>query len=173
MNELDTAKFTKLLEGFGSFAPEPNRNYSDKVRLICECQNNSLPREFVSVLEIAGNLGLKVYESELTEDVSGMLDCGARKIYLKGTDSVTRKRFTCAHEIGHFLLHDRHDVVLLRSSSAGEIEKEADGIAAEILMPRYFVGKFVKEDGKHLADLAKKFKVSELAIECRLSSLGI
>jgi Zn-dependent peptidase ImmA (M78 family) len=104
-----------------------------------------------------------------------------------------RQRFTIAHELGHFLLHDGQDVHLdesrgafrvnLRSpeSARGEDndEKEANLFAAELLMPAIFLERDLHDadldllgDGDFLVELAKKYKVSVQALTFRLAYLG-
>lgn len=172
MSESDVATImTELAKGFGSFLDKGADR--EKINLVCECQMNSLQNDDpVNILEIAEKVELGVYECSLTENVSGMLDRLERKVYIEKTESVRRKRFTCAHEVGHFLLHDYHDVVLLRSSRTDEIEREANSMAAEILMPRYFVKKFLKEKSANPNDLADAFQVSEQAAAYRISNVG-
>lgn len=168
MNESDRSSIvTKLREGFDSFVQKgADRAMIEKV---CECQANYLPRFPVNVVEIAEKLDLEVYEAFLSEGISGMLELPEHRIYIEKTDSPQRRRFTCAHEVGHFILHGpkNHDVTLLRSSSTDAMEKDADSLAAEILMPIHFVKKFLESD-MSAEDFAKKFNVSKVAAEFRM-----
>jgi len=97
-----------------------------------------------------------------------------------------RRRFTLAHELGHFILHsgnktlfvDKTKSVMFRDSdsSSGEQmrEREANAFAAALLMPE----KLIKQEaenmfGNKIVDqLAKKFGVSTQAMSFRLSNLG-
>ncbi|MDI9636216.1 ImmA/IrrE family metallo-endopeptidase [Geitlerinema splendidum] len=101
-----------------------------------------------------------------------------------------RQRFTIAHELGHYLLHeqeklhvDRRFQIQLRdgNSSKGEREeeKEANLFAAELLMPTSFIQQDLAgvegldlEDDAAIADLAKKYGVSTQAMTFRLAYLG-
>jgi|SRR3989344_562486 len=77
------------------------------------------------------------------EDVYGYFDHTTKTIYLNDENqSITRQRFTIAHEIGHMILHHnlqslmrkiflRQDVVVPRD----EIEAEANYFAGYLLMP--------------------------------------
>ena len=55
---------------------------------------------------IAEKLGIKVFAAGLEDNVSGMLVKRLAmdpKIYINGSDSKSRQRFTCAHELGHYV----------------------------------------------------------------------
>lgn len=63
-------------------------------------------------------------------------------VYEGATQGNGRDRFTCAHELGHFLMHDKESVRFARSS--GEPKKiymdpewQADAFAGELLVPAY------------------------------------
>src|ERR1019366_8350078 len=67
----------------------------------------------VDLREIARELGVKIWESKsLPEDIAGKLTTDPQKagtsgfaIIVRRGDRLTRKRFTIAHEIAHFLVH--------------------------------------------------------------------
>ena len=97
----------------------------------------------------------------------------------------TRQRFTLAHEIAHFILHEDHikdkisDDKLYRSALSNDLEREANAYAAHILMPysflRHDVEKQLKEQHIYEANnyteiLAKKYLVSEQAMAIRLGT---
>ncbi|WP_460881211.1 ImmA/IrrE family metallo-endopeptidase [Pontibacter rugosus] len=65
-------------------------------------------------------------------------------------ESVVRQRFTIAHELGHFVLHQKYSELFIdkekplfrnQESSTGEHkrEKEANAFAAAILMPQFLI----------------------------------
>jgi Zn-dependent peptidase ImmA (M78 family) len=149
----------------------------------------------VPVEEIANRLGLQIVRADLGPDVSGILVWDGPKAYVcvKRTESARRRRFTIGHEIGHFALKhrfdggshvhvDRGNLVIQRgpSSSTGlnRVEIEANQFAAALLMPEAFVRAELDALGgepltdKKVADLAKRFDVSEQAMTIRLSHLG-
>ncbi len=92
-----------------------------------------------------------------------------------------RRRFTIAHEIGHFVLHpelahpeparpERSDQV----TEAGRVEdREADAFAAELLMPEHLVRQAAREHGADVDRLADRFDVSRSAIRSQLQRLDI
>lgn len=162
---------TQLLEGFNSLVGGRDVDRK-KIETVCDYQFDSLPDSPVKVVEAAYGIGLEVYKATLPDGISGMLKRKERKIYVEGSDSEERQRFTCAHEIGHFILHeeDYYNNVLFRSLIANVLEKEANTMAAEILMPRYFVEKFADSD-MALEEIAGKFKVSRSAAEFRIKNI--
>jgi len=95
---------------------------------------------------------------------------------LNGAGDSGRRRFTIAHEIGHFVLHpercrpERGGAV----NEAGRMEeREADAFAAELLMPEHLVREAVREQGLDVARLADRFEVSRKAMQTRLRGLGL
>lgn len=132
-----------------------------------------------------------------------LLDKEKAIIGLNPNESRERMRFTVAHETGHFILHraesalfvDRDVLfrgkelngvkVLFRdgNSSSGElkIEREANTFAAELLMPVDLLTKEIKSlnlaeyshDEDIIQELARRFKVSSIAMTYRLTNLGL
>jgi Zn-dependent peptidase ImmA (M78 family) len=152
----------------------------------------------VPVEKIVKSLKISLSFEEVDDDVSGFLyrNKKANKIVIGANKShhEHRQRFTIAHEIGHFLLHEGALVHLdsghgafrinLRdsASSTGEDndEREANFFAAELLMPAAFLTRDLKGenldllegDSEVLEKLAKKYKVSIQALTFRLANLG-
>lgn len=92
-------------------------------------------------------------------------------IFYDGSTRHERRRFTIAHELGHFVLHrDRQTdfncdktSVFSGSETMAAIEREANVFASNLLMPGDVFGKCI--DGAHidlhlLSGLAKQFEVS-------------
>jgi hypothetical protein len=98
-----------------------------------------------------------------------------RAIALNGGDS-GRRRFTIAHEIGHFVLHQEPSRPE-RGGAVDEVgrreEREADAFAAELLMPEHLVREAVREHGPDVARLADRFAVSRKTMQARLRHLGL
>lgn len=138
---------------------------------------------------IATKLGADVYLADLKEekdDLSGTLYVppkgqGRPQITIHSGDHIHRRRFTCAHEIGH-LVDKRDDDVHERGfvdnrdtlSAAGTDPREffANQFAASLLMPSDEV-EWLVEDGLDLYMLARAFRVSTDAMEFRLDALGL
>jgi Zn-dependent peptidase ImmA (M78 family) len=138
----------------------------------------------VDPVYIAQGLGVQVYVAVLDEGVSGMLVKRPRldpAIYLNRLDSDNRQRFTCAHELGHYVQRassddDTWEYVDARGPAASKgthpEEVYANQFAAALLMPREVVARFAKE-GKPAAVMAYHFGVSVEAMNFRLRNLGI
>jgi Zn-dependent peptidase ImmA (M78 family) len=154
----------------------------------------------VHVEAIAEHYGIELKLERVDDDLSGFLyrdDSGHTIIGANRNHHENRRRFTIAHELGHFLLHEAERVHLdsrtdgyalqLRSpaSATGENvnEREANLFAAEVLMPAKLLERDLRahnldlldddEEGlKMLKALAKKYKVSVQALTIRLNNLG-
>jgi Zn-dependent peptidase ImmA (M78 family) len=88
-----------------------------------------------------------------------------------------RKRFTVAHEVGHFVLHRNQigesltDDELYRSGLSTRQEAQANRFAADILMPKDLILKTINRLGDDPQVLASEFKVSEAAMRIRLDAV--
>jgi predicted transcriptional regulator len=124
--------------------------------------------------------------------LSGMIEPKSRTIWLDRREcarSPGRRRFTVAHECGHWVLHvagsrdacscrpadisdgdhgDDHNVRQMRTREA-----QANAFARELLMPELLVHEQARETGCNLSVLAKSFEVSVPAIRLRLLTLGL
>lgn len=139
----------------------------------------------VDPVVIAKQMDLKVIEAELPAPVSGGLlrkDGDDPVVVLNESEPKTRKRFTCAHELGHYVYRletgcDREfEYTDLRNhlSSMGMDKEEmfANRFAGALLMPRSKVEELMKN---HLPVLvmAHKFGVSADAMRVRLKVLNL
>lgn len=147
----------------------------------------------IKIEEIARMRGIKVMPYPLGDDVSGLLAIqdGEATIGYNQNEPKVRKRFTIAHELGHYELHrDKSDLFvdkqfIYRSEQSGNtpinqmMEQEANAFASAILMPTDQLRKAVRESNLDLVneeaikELAKKFEVSTTAMSIRISSLGL
>ncbi len=135
---------------------------------------------------IARQLGLDVIEAWLGNDVSGALVKKTDKdpiIVLNNSDHRNRQRFTCAHELGHYVQRWnngadqlQYEFVDLRglSAASGSNPEEifANQFAANLLMPESEVKRLWRE-GLHPSVIASRFGVSDDAMRFRLSNLNI
>ena len=149
----------------------------------------------VNLLTIAESLKLKIVSDYKPpeSDVSGCLirKDGQGIIGINPSQSESRKRFTIAHEIGHFILHTGEEIHLDRAQSfrvnfrdskssvaVYPDEMEANFFAAELLMPTEFVSRDIQtmdlapEDDSMLQELAERYQVSIQALTYRLINLG-
>ena len=137
--------------------------------------------------KVAERLGVKVFKADLTQTVSGMLikqPARDPEIFLNGSDSQNRQRFSCAHELGHYVKRtalpdgaaEEMEYVDFRNPlSAQGLDPEevwANQFAAALLMPRELV-KSVHKEFQNPAALAAEFGVSTDAMNFRLQNLGL
>ncbi len=156
-------------------------NLTDECRAVILKHQSEYP---VKLGSIAKDFGLIVKKATLSANISGQIkeDNGIVNIKINKHDVKTRQRYTLAHEISHFLLH-RHllkdgitDDVLYRSSQSSIIEKEADRLAADIIMPMVHVNTLktlhsADKTGEHLYEvIAEELSVSTTALKFRLDS---
>lgn len=150
---------------------------------------------------VATKHGIQVREADLDDTLSGFLirnDDGQIYIGVNASNGKARKRFTVAHELGHFFLHDRMSAyidehagrfkVLTRDETSQEgtdaKEIEANRFAAELLMPESalrddieqhsHIDLFNEDDDPDsvIKTLADKYGVSVRAMTIRLERLG-
>lgn len=148
---------------------------------------NKIP---VDLEAIANSIGLHIQYSFLDSDTSGILEKNKKHdgytIIVNANDHSNRKRFTIAHELGHYMLHRNligsglDDNRAYRSTDTGkyhntsigpEEETEANQFAANLLMPRHKVKELYTSGVTNSGELADKFGVSEQAMSIRLKSV--
>lgn len=139
----------------------------------------------VNVEEIAKKFNIFISQAP-SKEFSGLL---YRKedvafMAINSSEPLVRQRFTIAHELGHYFLHISKDTFIEyrdndRNAIKGPKEIEANEFAAALLMPRKFIEKEIKNfenkviDSEKIIYLAKKFHVSEEAMNFRLINLNI
>ena len=136
---------------------------------------------------IARQLGIRVVDSpELPQNVSGALvqEPGYDPvILLSSSDGDNRKRFTCAHELGHYIHHvstgndpGKMKFIDFRDANSrtgvDHDEVWANTFAANLLMPEHAVKAFSKQ-GVPCATMAWRFDVSMEAMSVRLRALKL
>lgn len=141
----------------------------------------------VDPVAIAKKLGIEVYETELPAAVSGAIvkqKGRDAQILVQKDDSDNRKRFTIAHELGHFIAHSEDagantatfEYVDLRdpqaSNGSNPQEIFANQFAAELLMPESKL-RAIYPKVPATAILAARFSVSIEAMDYRLANLGL
>ena len=153
--------------------------------------NNDMYKIPVDVIKIANANDIKVYEGDLDKKISGAIrykkDEDKFEILINKNDIKVRQRFTIAHELGHYFLHQSflkneeiHIDVMYRSIINNEVEKEnlrkrekeVDYFAGALLMNRTLLEKMYNENNS-IKDLAEIFNVSVSAMTVRLDILGL
>lgn len=153
---------------------------------------NSIP---VNIEKIVKEHGIEIINDNLGENTTGLLAIDGSKIII-GVDKIQnngpkRKRFTIAHEFGHYILHrnhsnffiDSHFKVMFRDQTSSKgidvNEIQANAFAAAILMPRNLIVSKIKEldldlsDDNSIKKIADEFGVSLTAMSYRISNLGL
>lgn len=153
--------------------------------------------EPVDVAAIFSDLGVAYDERPILTGESGWIECdgGDFLVVVNSTESEQRRRFTAAHELGHYLMHrdllceagraNRHTDRLFGASKEHNRESpfrhrhevQANKIAAQIVMPASRIKAAWEESKKpqllKVSDIAKQFGVSKAAMDIRLKTLGL
>lgn len=151
--------------------------------------SNEIP---VDPVNVAIQLGIPVksvhFKGHNAETVCGAIvkDGKSVEIYVNFNDSINRKRFTIAHELGHYFLNhldNKGEYVDLHrdtNNSKKIDERNADAFAAALLMEKSKVEKnfeVLKKCGYSIntiiSELSELFIVSRQAMEIRLNKLGL
>jgi Zn-dependent peptidase ImmA (M78 family) len=137
-----------------------------------------------SLIDIVKSLGVEVYLADLTklgDDVSGVIQYPTDEngnsqaaIYININYPDTRKNFTLAHELGHYLLHPNETKFRIdkfeykKDTKESKEESEANYFAACLLVPKQKLEKVLVILNADLDKVAKYFGVSRAVIETRL-----
>ena len=133
----------------------------------------------VPVEAIAEDLCGLIVEEVAELDVSGMLLPAERRVLVNLAEPPRRRRFTLAHELGHWVCQAQNGLGSARYCRAEEIgldgrakalEREANVFAAELLMPEPEVRAVWAGDPDACAE---RFGVSGEAMRWRLYSFGL
>lgn len=136
----------------------------------------------VDVYSMARDLGIEVIEKYLDEERSGSIEKkhGKYIITVNKLHGEKRKRFTVAHEIGHFIFHADliengaiiDDKLYRDARVGGANETQANRFAASILMPEKLINNLMQTHGIYtISGLANILKVSESAMMIRAENL--
>lgn len=137
------------------------------------------------IASIQSKLGAKNNLSQdnalLKPGMSGQLSFDGSRyvISINQNDSLTRQRFTLAHELGHYMLghgerFDNSETLYRGGAKYTFAEIEANSFAAELLMPEPVVRYLLFDENlQTIAQLSDVFLVSEQAMRYRLKNLGL
>ena len=143
----------------------------------------------IDLEKIAEHLGITILNATFpTDKISGVFFNKDGRLYIgvNKDHSKTRRRFTIAHELGHYMLHANEKLHLDDSSKFRETpdtfyraeditnknETQANHFAAELLMPEELIEHCISDGIISTVALAAKFNVSEQAMTYRLVYLG-
>jgi Zn-dependent peptidase ImmA (M78 family) len=146
----------------------------------------------VHVVTIAESLGITVRLDDLEDEVSGILIMQPDKNVMAVNENHPefRRRFTMAHEIGHFVLHSKRQSVFIDdawtfhrnkeiSKQDKQQESEANLFAANLLMPAVELRMYLERkplnpnDEPGVTRMAKYFRVSPQALKIQLEKLKL
>ncbi len=157
-------------------------------------KQSGLFKQAVDVEALAGALRVSVQSQPLEDGFSAFLLVkeGNATAFVNSDHHPNRRRFSLAHEIGHFVLHHvptkKLDDLYLDKSVAlytrkdhhsNDMEREANEFAASLLMPRELLEKYIAKNDLDIEDefdvsrLALAFGVSEQALQIRLNRLHL
>lgn len=152
---------------------------------------DSLP---VPVEDLAEAEGIQIVRSQAEATESGFLlrANGMAIIGLNSRNTRRRQRFTIAHELGHWLLHEGRPLIVdhtvrmnkrdaVASAGTDHEEIQANAFAAALLMPVSAIQHSVEREislqipsrDQLTSRLADEFDVSHEAMSIRLINLGI
>lgn len=145
----------------------------------------------VDVERIIQSYGIPIRSQPMEDSMSSMLVIrkGSAVIGVNQAHPPTRRRFSLAHELGHYLLHGKSPRVFLDASTiffrdglasegSDAEEIEANTFAAELLMPENVLRQIIRQspldafDERAVQRLAARFEVSVQALTIRLTRLG-
>jgi len=139
----------------------------------------------VPIFDIITELGLGPQFQPLPDDISGWIERqedGTYSIVINENHAPTRKRFTAAHELGHYIYHRdllgpgtgdtrayrTEQSTLPNAAIRPRHERQANSFAANLLMPAHSISRLRVEGVQGAADLAERLGVSEAAMKIRL-----
>lgn len=160
------------------------RQYAPPMTMVWQearSQASALQKEFGTndPYEICARLGIDVIETLLPAGVSGMIvkERGQdAQVFIERGDVRGRRRFTCAHELGHFIermnVADDDDFSFRdrRGNDYDLHEFFADEFAGELTMPAEAVSR-LRDQGVPATTMAARFGVTLSAVERRLRRL--
>lgn len=140
----------------------------------------------VDIVTIIREAGITYEEQELWENELGLIDQkgGRYRIVVNSLHPLTRRRFTAAHELGHYVYH--RDLIgegisdaAYRTADVGRYrntritprhETQANTFAATVLMPDHLIARLRERYHlpQQLWEMAQKLEVSDQALRIRL-----
>jgi Zn-dependent peptidase ImmA (M78 family) len=166
-----------------------SKKAKEAVRKILDRFGSKIP---IGIDAIVKAHGLKIFENnEMESSVSGILMIKGENagVMVNIYHPEVRKRFTIAHELGHYILHrsesdvfvDEAPIFYRGALSEGGVdarEIEANVFAAELMMPEESVradfkaGRFRTPDDA-IVELAARYDISRAAMRYRLRQLKL
>lgn len=165
-----------------------NKTISELFNIVDEYTESIILKELgeltapVKIETIVKNYGIQVFKNKMGDSESGaiIINDDSSGIVVNSDESLTRQRFTIAHEFGHFISYKLQgktgEIVEFRDgmSSLGTNMEEvfANKFASAILMPKKLLLNML-EVVDDIGKLAHLFDVSKKSVENRLKNLII
>lgn len=128
-----------------------------------------------SIGKLLDRMGIKYgFSSKLPSEVSGFIapKDGETYIIVNEKESLQRRVFSLAHELGHFVLHHPKDKTMFRidqvDNQLSNEETEANYFAASLLVPEEKL-KWALTQSRDISLIARFFGVSESVISNRIN----
>lgn len=127
----------------------------------------------ISLRRLTPSLKLKYKAATLDKNTCGMLVHSKKGtyIFINSSHPYTRRRFSVAHEIGHYQLGHDSDVSQENDQNRWE-EAQANKFASSLLMPDELLF-FVHKEQSSIREMANWLRVSPISAAIRCSQLGI
>jgi len=139
----------------------------------------------VNVYELIREAGLGLSFQEMDANISGWIEMqpsGRYLVAVNSTHAPVRRRFTAAHELGHYIYHRdllgrgvgdtrayRMNGTPFENGSIRPVhERQANSFAANLLMPQKALLAYMDQGIKSTEKLAEIFEVSQDAMRIRL-----
>lgn len=157
----------------------PDKKMAQKLaRQAINLSNLSTPPIIIDIIvKSLQNIGGKLIKKGelLSEGFSGQIVqmSGITGIMYNVNQNIHRKRFTVAHELGHFMMNHAMGVTykeIYNLRGKNKIEKEANIFAAELLIPKDILIKTLKTRKYSVVELSQLFNVSEEAMWYKIDS---
>lgn len=146
-------------------------------------QEHGLGDGYVDVFDVLRRMDIEVYRRPIGNSAlegSLIIRDGLAVVFVNSAGSLTRQRLTAAHELGHYLLGQRHDgLEILENETAINDDREepaAFRFARHFLMDAHGVTRLVSDiddPEERVAAVAHAYVVSPTAVAIHLGELGL
>ena len=143
--------------------------------------NNDMYNIPVDPIKIAKTYDIEVYQGELDNKIAGAIryykENNKFKILVNKKDSMVKKRFTIAEELGYYILYEeklkKEEIhVNLIDKIINKEEKDVEYFARALLVNKTLLEN-VYNSNSTILELAQLFKVSISSMTLRLNILGL
>lgn len=166
------------IESYSPSSDDRDVRLKDAYRIANELTIKTLPFDIEGFIK---KQKITIILEDMDNDISGYIEKRGNSWFIgvNKYHAPRRQRFTLAHEYAHYVLdkekieeEKKHfDTMLFRGKESDSMEKNANELAANILMPEELFKQFLSKGIRNLSDLADKFNVSPAAIRYRAFKL--